>query len=152
MTLLGVDDSDDTVAPPEGVPTPSRWFARYLNARYFDFPEGVEVRAREGWQHDRDDKNRNITARACAACVGFLTSTPTQNGVVELTECRVHWWILDDSEKRKKTSELPNTGHFATLYQGETVRDDHRPRGHGATAAVRRALRHRPCCGLRRAA
>ncbi len=48
VTLFGFDDEDDTVAAPEGVPTPSRWFARYLNARFLDFPAGVTVRARQG--------------------------------------------------------------------------------------------------------
>jgi len=118
VTLLGLDDSDDTVAPPEGVATPSRWFNRYLNARYFDFPSDVAVRAREGWQHDRDDKDRNILRRV-RGMRNFLDEHADAHGVAELKDCRVHWWILDDSDRRKKTSELPNTGHFASLYQSE---------------------------------
>jgi len=118
VTLLGVDDSDDTVAAPEGVATPSRWFNRYLNARYFDFPDDVDVRAREGWQHDQDDKDRNILRRVRGMRT-FLDEHADAHDIAELTDCRVHWWILDDSDKRRKTSELPNTGHFASLYQGE---------------------------------
>lgn len=118
VTLLGTDDTDDTVAPPEGVATPSRWFARYLNARYFDFPEGVTVRAREGWQHDQDDKDRNLLRRV-RGMRAFLAEHADHHGIVELPDCRVHWTILDDSDKRKKTSELPNNGHFGGLYQGE---------------------------------
>lgn len=118
VTLLGADDDDDTVSPPDGVPTPSRWFNRYLNARYFAFPEGVSVRAREGWTHDRDDKDRNVLRRV-RGMGAFLDEHADAQGVEELTDCRVYWWILDDSEKRKKTSELPNNGHFAALYQGE---------------------------------
>ena len=118
VTLLGTDDDDDTVAPPDGVATPSRWFARYLNARYFDFPEDVTIRAREGWQHDRDDTDHNITRRV-RGMRSFLDEHSDHGDIVELTDCRVHWRILDDSDKRKKTSELPNTGHFAALYQGE---------------------------------
>lgn len=118
VTLLGLDDDDDTVSAPEGVPTPSRWFNRYLNARYFTFPEGVSVRAREGWQHDQDDKDRNVLRRVRGMC-DFLAEHSDEAGIVELTDCRVHWWILDSSEKRRKTSELPNNGHFAALYQDE---------------------------------
>lgn len=118
VTLLGTDDMDDTVAPPEGVATPSRWFTRYLNARYFDFNEDVTVRARQGWQNDPDDKDRNLLQRV-RGMRSFLDEHGESYDVVELTDCRVHWWILDDSNKRRKTSELPNTGHFAALYQGE---------------------------------
>ncbi len=49
----------------------------------------------------------------------FLAEHMEHSGVVDLTDCEVHWWILDDSEKRRKTSELPNTGHFGALFQGE---------------------------------
>jgi len=118
VTLLGTEDMDDTVAPPEGVATPSRWFARYLNARYFDFNEDVTVRARQGWQNDPDDKDRNLLQRV-RGMRSFLDEHGESHDVLELTNCRVHWWILDDSNKRRKTSELPNTGHFAALYQGE---------------------------------
>ena len=119
VTLLGTDDDHDTLAAREGVPTPSRWFNRYLNARYFNFPDGVTVRAREGWQHDLEDKDRNILRRV-RGMHEFLDELSDAAGVVELTDCRVHWWILDDSEKRRKTSELPNNGHFAALFQDET--------------------------------
>lgn len=118
VTLLGRDDEHDTVAAPEGAATPSRWFARFLNARYFSFPDGVSVRARQGWEYDLDDSNRNITQRV-RGMDDFLAEHAEHRGVVELTDCRVHWTILDDSDKRRKTSELPNTGHFAALHKGE---------------------------------
>jgi hypothetical protein len=118
VTLFGFDDDDDTVTAPEGVPTPSRWFARYLNARFLDFPQGVTVRSRQGWTYDPEDSNHNILQRV-RGMRDFLTEHAEHSGVVDLTSCQVHWWILDDSEKRRKTSELPNTGHFGALYQGE---------------------------------
>ena len=46
VVLLGNNDYDDTMAAPKGAPSPSRWVARYLNTRYFRFPDGVNVRAR----------------------------------------------------------------------------------------------------------
>ncbi len=118
VTLFGFDDEDDTVAAPEGVPTPSRWFARYLNARFVDFPDGVTVRARQGWTYDPEDTNHNFLQRV-RGMGDFLTEHAEHLGIADLKDCRVHWWILDDSEKRRKTSELPNTGHFGALYQGE---------------------------------
>ena len=110
--------SDDTVAAPEGVPTPSRWFARYLNARYFDFPEGSPSGPARAGHYDLEDTDRNVLRRV-RGMRDFLDEHAEQRGVVELTDCRVHWWILDDSDKRRKTSELPNNGHFGALYQGE---------------------------------
>jgi hypothetical protein len=118
VTLLGRDDDHDTVAAPEGVPTPSRWFNRYLNARYFRFPRGVTIRAREGWEYDLGDSAHNIL-RSVRGMENFLVEQSDHAGVVELTDCRVHWWILDDSDRRRKTSELPNNGHFAGLNQDE---------------------------------
>jgi hypothetical protein len=118
VTLLGFDDVDDTVTAPEGVPTPSRWFARYLNARFLDFRPGVMVRAREGWTYDPEDTDHNILRRV-RGMGDFLSAHAEARGVAELTDCSVYWWILDDTEKRRKTSELPNAGHFGALYQGE---------------------------------
>lgn len=118
VTLLGFDDTDDTVTAPDGVPTPSRWFARYLNARFLDFPTNVTVRAREGWTYDPEDTDHNILRRV-RGMGDFLSEHAEVHGIVDLTDCEVHWWILDDTEKRRKTSELPNAGHFGALFQGE---------------------------------
>jgi hypothetical protein len=112
VTLFGFDDDDNTVTAPEGVPTPSRWFARYLNARFFNFPKGVIVRARQGWTYDPEDTNHNILQRV-RGMGDFLGEHADHSGVVDLTGCQVHWWILDDSDKRRKN------GHFGALYQGE---------------------------------
>ena len=49
----------------------------------------------------------------------FLAEHSDHRGVVEITDARIHWAILDGSDKRRKTSELPNSGHFGALYQGE---------------------------------
>jgi len=118
VVLFGVDDEDDTVSAPEGVPTPSRWFSRYLNGRFFRFPEGVTMRAREGWTYDPEDTDHNVLRRV-RGMADFLAEHADSSGVADLTDCKVHWWILDDSEKRRKTSELPNAGHFGALYQDE---------------------------------
>jgi hypothetical protein len=118
VVLLGTGDEHNTIEPPEGVPTPSRWVNRYLNARYFRFPEAVEVKAREGWRADPDDSKRNILRRVRGQ-KQFLDDRATSKGMVELKEARIHWWILDESDARAKASEMVNIGHFATLFQDE---------------------------------
>ena len=60
VILAGMKPSDDTMAPPPDAASPSRWVSKYLNTRYFQFPSGVTVRAREGWDSPRTDKDRNV--------------------------------------------------------------------------------------------
>jgi hypothetical protein len=120
VVLLGKSENDSTAEPPVQVPAPSRWIARYLNARYFRFPDGVEVKAREGWTSDPGADKRNLrrTVRGEAQFLSTFSDSDHRDAA-DLTDARVHWWILDDSDKRKNASELVNTGHFATLYQDE---------------------------------
>lgn len=118
VTLLGRDQLHDTMKAPDGVPTPSRWVGRHLNARFFEFPEGVEVKAREGWESDRSDTKHNLL-RSVRGQKSFLDQHSDANGCVELADANVHWWILADTDSRRDVSELVNTGHFASLYQGE---------------------------------
>jgi hypothetical protein len=120
VILLGKAEDDSTSEPPIPVPTPSRWVARYLNARYFAFPDELEVKAREGWTSDPGAEKRNLR-RTVKGQNQFLNtfSVADSRGFVELSDAKVHWWILDDSEKRRNQSDLVNTGHFATLYQNE---------------------------------
>lgn len=119
VILLGRDEDHNTMQPPEGivVATPSRWVSRYLNARYLYLSENVEIKAREGWDGDPDDK-RNLM-RGVRGQGRFLTDHTVQSGVANLTDCDIHWWILDEPEKRRSASDLVNTGHAATLWQNE---------------------------------
>lgn len=119
VILLGRDEDHITMAPPEGivVATPSRWVSRYLNARYLNLPENVEIKAREGWDAEPDDK-RNLM-RGVRGQGRFLADHAIHSGVTPLTECDVRWWIIDESEKRRSASDLVNTGHAATLWQNE---------------------------------
>ena len=60
VVLLGYEGSANTMQAPAGAPSPSRWVGRYSNTRYFRFPDGITVRAREGWENPRADKDRNV--------------------------------------------------------------------------------------------
>src|SRR4051794_29221353 len=61
------------VAPPDAA-SPSRWTQRYLNTRYYQFPEGATVRARIGWQQPRENTDSNVLATVRARSP---ISTPT---------------------------------------------------------------------------
>src|SRR5262249_45959727 len=57
VVLFGMTTDADTMKPPPEAPSPSRWIAKYLNTRYFKFPDGITVRAREGWEQPRSNKD-----------------------------------------------------------------------------------------------
>jgi hypothetical protein len=118
VILLGKSEEHDTIEPPPGVATPSRWVNRYLNARFLRFPDGVEVKAREGWTGDPVTDKKNLKRRVRGQGE-FLDDVAQSSGIEELSEAFVHWWILDESEQRRNASELVNVGHFASLYQNE---------------------------------
>lgn len=117
VILLGKDDDDNTIDPPPGTPTQSRWISRYLNGRYFFFPEQVEVKAREGWRTDPTAKGNLL--RTVRGQGPFLDEHKIASGILDMADARVHWWILDEPEQRKTASDLVNTGHVATMWQNE---------------------------------
>lgn len=56
VILLGNDEKQNTIQPPVGSASPSRWISKYINTRYFVFPSGVTVKAREGWDYLHNSK------------------------------------------------------------------------------------------------
>lgn len=102
VVLVGKDDDHDTMAMPSGGQIPSRWILRYLNSRYFAFPEGVLVKAREGWEQTSSQHNSH---RRVSGMRWWLDQNKEESGVVELIEARAHWWILAEGADPK--------GHYA---------------------------------------
>jgi hypothetical protein len=119
VVLLGNDETEDTMKPPLGAPSPSRWIAKYLNSRYFRFPHGITVRAREGWEHPRSDKDRNLLRRITGQA-DYLAEHGESSGSVVLEGARAHWWILKDETSLSQNSGfIESTGHIAALYGEE---------------------------------
>jgi hypothetical protein len=117
VILLGSKDSDNTIEAPEGAASPSRWIARYLNSRFFDFPAGVVIRAREGWASNNPDTNllRHIKGSA-----EFLERHTQASGTTDLGDALAHWWILQESDAIGQSSGANLAGgHMAALYQNE---------------------------------
>ncbi len=117
VILLGNDEDDDTMAAPDIAPTPSRWIARYLNSRFFVFPEAISVRAREGYTSDNTDTN---VLRTVKGSKEFLERHEEASGRVDLGDAIAHWWILKGVEAVSQSSgaNLPG-GHVAALYHDE---------------------------------
>lgn len=117
VVLLGGSDDDDTLEPPPGTPMRSRWILRYLNTRYFRFPAGVQVKAREGWELPRTDTRHNFL-RVVEGQGAWLDRNSESSGAVDLTGARAHWWILKDDVDKDSGHFAPG-GHVAALYQNE---------------------------------
>ena len=119
VILVGMRTSDNTMAPPADAASPSRWISKYLNTRYFQFPSGVTVRAREGWDSPRTDKDRNVL-RTITGQKPYLDQHATVSGVHALSGAKVHWWILKDEAAISNNSGfIESAGHVAALYQNE---------------------------------
>lgn len=117
VILLGNDEDEDTIAAPAGAATPSRWIARFLNSRFYRFPTGLAVRAREGWQSDNVDTN---VLRTVKGAKEFLDRHEQASGVVDVGDALAHWWILRDADaiSQASGSNLPG-GHVAALHRDE---------------------------------
>jgi hypothetical protein len=119
VVLLGASEESDTMAPPPGSATPSRWIAKYLNARYFRFPKGIVVKAREGWTLPRTDKDRNLL-RSVTGQEHYLEKHSAASGNLKLKGATAHWWILNDDKALSQNSGYAeSSGHVAALYRDE---------------------------------
>lgn len=116
VTLLGRSDEDETIDPPSGTPSKSRWVLRYLNTRYFRFPPNVQVKAREGF--DRPQGDRHNFLRTVDGQGAWLDRNAEAHGTVPLGGATAHWWILRESSDRDSGHFAPG-GHVAALYQNE---------------------------------
>jgi hypothetical protein len=115
VILLGTKPGESTMdAPPEAL-IPSRWIVRYLNTRYFRFPQPVTVRARENWTLPRDDKHNML--RKVVGQEVWLKANSSESGIVQLKGAKLHWWILKD--KVDDSGSHFSGGHVAALYDDE---------------------------------
>jgi len=119
VTLLGNHPGENTMDAPEGAKSASRWVSYYLNTRYFRFPDGVTVKAREGWERPRADTKSNVL-RVIHGQEHYLTQHAESSGTVALTNATAHWWILRDEKALNSNSgSNASSGHVAALYRDE---------------------------------
>jgi hypothetical protein len=117
VVLLGNTEDQNTMLPPSGITTmPKKWILRYLNARYFRFPESVTIKVREGWELPRHDKHNFL--RAAEGMEKWLNASAETRGTKEVAGARVHWWILRSDVDVNAGHHTP-PGHVGALYQDE---------------------------------
>lgn len=119
VVLKGKTATEDTMQAPEGTSSPSRSISKYLNTRYFHFPEGITVKAREGWEYPRTDSDRNYL-RTLNGQEKYLSEHSVSSGKVQLTDAIAHWWILrDEPAITNNSGYIESSGHVAALYKDE---------------------------------
>jgi hypothetical protein len=119
IILYGMNDDSDTMKAPPDVPSPSRWIAKYLNTRYFRFPDNVVVKAREGWEHPRTNKDLN-TLRHLTGQYQYLKAHQQSAGEIHLNDAVAYWWILKDEPALGSNSGyIESSGHVAALFKDE---------------------------------
>jgi hypothetical protein len=119
VILLGNDPDADTMQAPKEASSPSRWVGRYLNTRYFRFPENLRVRAREGWEYPRSNTDTNVLRRITGQ-EEYLEQHAETDGTVALTNATAHWWILkDEAALSQNSGYIASSGHVSALYQDE---------------------------------
>jgi len=119
VVLLGAAKESSTMEPPIIAASPSRWIAKYLNGRYFKFPDNITVKAREGWDFAKNDKSHNIL-RTLTGQGPYLKEHSQSHGQLKLSNALAHWWILkEDPSLTSNGGYIEATGHLAALYQDE---------------------------------
>lgn len=119
VILYGNSGPENTMQAPAASPSPSRWISKYLNTRYFQLPEGATLRAREGWEYPRTDKDRNYL-RTLTGQKQYLDNHAEMSGTAALTGAKAHWWILkDENAITNNSGYIESAGHVAALYQNE---------------------------------
>jgi hypothetical protein len=115
VILLGRRAGDNTMDAPPEAQIPSRWVTRYLNSRYFRFPHGITVKARENWATPREDSHNML--RTVVGVETWLKKNAAESGVVALKQATARWWIL--KEKVDDSGSHFSSGHVAALYDDE---------------------------------
>lgn len=139
VLLLGSALSEDTIlgAPGRGEDA-TRGLVHYLNARFWELPEGVDMRVehfmtpeRELWAKSRSDATRTSAAderggpaswsqtRRIRGARYYIESQPKlASGFFQAREdVEIEWWLLAKEEYDEPAE--PKQPYIATIYRGE---------------------------------
>lgn len=120
IILYGNAQNQDTMEPPPEAPAArSTWISKYLNTRYFRFPDGITVKARQGWEQPRSNTDVNLL-RTVTGQAAYLEDHKQACGTVELRDAKAHWWILkNESALGSNSGYIESAGHIAALHRDE---------------------------------
>lgn len=119
VILYGNSELEDTMKAPVGAASPSTWISKYLNGRYFKIPEGLTIKARQGWEHPRENSDVNLLRTVTGQFV-YLEQHKECSGTLDLSGAKAHWWILKDETALSANSGfVESSGHVAALHDDE---------------------------------
>jgi len=118
VTLLGMENADDTMAPPKSMKGGrGTWACQYINSRFFTIPNNIDVSVRV-YYHVNASRDKNCVLRSVKGQKHSLDSHTVNSGTVSLTDAKVHWWILEPGRDGKSREYI--TAHSGLVNQGET--------------------------------
>ena len=100
VTLIGRDENEDTfTSPPEG-DHGVHWLSRFLNGRYYELPEDIEIRVTNR-ANPNDLGEEKYMRRKILGMKKYLSKYQTASGVVKITGAKMHWWVVNDNFKKQ---------------------------------------------------
>jgi hypothetical protein len=119
IILYGNSQDQDTMKAPPEAGAPTTWIAKYLNTRYYRFPVGVTVKARQGWEQPRSNSDVNVL-RTLTGQEAYLADHKECSGTVVLRGATAHWWILkNENALGSNSGYIESSGHIAALHRDE---------------------------------
>lgn len=116
VTLWGMEDQQDTMKPPEGVPgIRESWLALYLNSRFFRIPDGIEISARIGYYRENNPRHNYLLAIRGQKAI--LDEKSELKGEVKLSDAKVYWWVMPKGIDGHGREQLK--GHTALINENE---------------------------------
>ena len=116
VTLIGKEEEEDTfTSPPEGEHG-VHWLSRYLNGRYFQLPDGVDIRVSSRTNPNILEKPK-YKRRKILGMKRYLDKYQVSSGKVPVNGAIMHWWVID--EDFGKQNYFTNLAHTGSLLQNE---------------------------------
>ena len=130
VVLLGESDEDNTFFN-DRAETPSRWILRYLNSRYFSVPNGITIKAPiiNKLDHNGERKFSRLRVRGMKRFLDQHIEDQSNYGTLDVYKGTLHWWLMDDKEKRSHTPEYNYHAQSGAIFQNE-IYDSKTKQGH----------------------
>jgi len=115
VSFLGAAPEADTVSRPESSEeAPTAWLVKWLNARYFQLPPNVTLRARR--LEGKDQSARTIQGQRI-----LLDSSSTDRGALQIAggTAMAYWWVIDERRSKANASYGNVNGHVGVVHNDE---------------------------------
>ncbi|MEZ5870753.1 MAG: ATP-binding protein [Nitratireductor sp.] len=111
VTLFGMNADEDTMLPPRGAKGGrENWLYYYINSRFFEIPQSINLSVRIGYYRDTVNSRHNYF-RTIIGQKETLKNNSICMGSVEISDAIIHWWILNpDASGHGRENLIGHTG------------------------------------------